>query len=196
MSTGDACTLTMPGEPNLTSGARGWDEVSCFVQEREPSISPDEGARISLKLRAYTQGLRLGRVSPSAYIATLAGTLPGVGHETLAIDDNRFTDPDNLAGFPTDDAAAFEVGDVVQLRNADMTLVSSNTETVISLFPLVLVNMVVSGNFGGALAAGLVIVHAGYDLCTQSQRDRFCYASDLGGGPGTLGSDPYIYGRA
>jgi len=126
-------------------------------------------------------------IAPSV---TLSNWTEGAGAYTAT------TNADDFSLSTVDDAASFSVNDVVELLNSDLTMKGSSTQLVKTISG---VSIGLNGNFGVVPASGDLIVFAGYDDSTTSQKTDYAYLADgghRGTNPtvGTAEDPPYIFG--
>lgn len=110
---GDLVAVTNSLLPDLANGTLGWVAVLAEVTDRRVRLDQD-GARIEWQAVTYGAGHPVGRIPPTAYVESVAGSPP-----TATVSANRYTSADARNGLPTSDAAAFAVGDKVRLLGAD-----------------------------------------------------------------------------
>lgn len=159
-------SVDLPAVVDLAAGVRGLTGTAQLV-EREPRLDTVRG--VSLLVRARVQpSIRLGNISPAADVTSVAGAVA-----TCA--PNRYTSANAPSPLPTSDAGSFVVNDVVQLMGADgVPLASAATETVDGVSGN---NLTLSGDFGGALAAGTTIYTADADEQVARQSSRYAAMS-------------------
>lgn len=175
---GAVLAVSLAELPELASGVRGWTSVLAEVAERElraeatRSIGGGDslGVSLRLRLRRYGATVRLGRIHPAAHITSVSSA-------TATVEANRYTQSDATDGLPTSDAAAFVAGDKVILVDRDGAVVAGTPETVSSVSSN---TITLSGTFGGALAAGKVLVSAAVGDASTTQRGRYVYHADRG----------------
>jgi hypothetical protein len=174
---GSPVAVTLNELPNFTTGLRGWTLKTGEVLERSVIVDENGGARMRLVLLIYAD-ISAGIIAPAASVVSVTGA----GPYTVTVVPNRYTDPHNVAGYPTNDALAFALNDVVQLYNLDGSSAAAGSQTV-SANPTTS-TLQLNGNFGGALAAGLILRYASRgpssDLADATQAASFVYsASDV-----------------
>jgi hypothetical protein len=104
----------------------------------------------------------------------VAAVLPG-SDVVAVVSGNRYTSTDTPGGLPTEDQIAFEAGDELRLINRDGSSASSDVERILGI---VADEVTLSGDFGGALAAGLVLTTADAGQATARQLARYVFAAD------------------
>lgn len=191
---GDFVYLTHSQFPDMTNGTRGVTNLLCKVLSKEVRVDPD-GARIDWEIISYNQEARVGRVSPSAMITSVASN-------TATVEENRYTDPDALGDDITEpDANAFTVGDVVRLVDTSGVPIgtSPETQTIQSISGN---DIELDSNFGGAaeFASGYVIEYANADDQAEQQQNGYVsMADDPSDGSSDVGTtfsgDPWAYGE-
>lgn len=168
--TGSMVHVSLQAIPNLSEGVRGWGDVPADVKRREFRLELDKGGLFArLELLAHSPSFLAARIAPAAAITSVA-----TNEATVAA--NRYTSSDATAPLPNSDVEAFEVGDVVRLLNPDGTSAAVGTQTIVD-FPAA--NTIeLDGNFGGALAADLILVAAAYADATEAQQDAYAFEAD------------------
>ena len=190
---GDLIGLTHSDLPNTETGERGWSDVACEIVGREIAVN-EAGASIAFDLVAFTEA-RIGRVSASGFIMSVSGP-DGGGNYTLTMNSNLYTDDASLSGLPTQDAASFRVGDVVTLANLDGSDAASTATQIVTTVSGDTVT--IDGNFGGALAAKLVLVFSDRASAVSAEYDYFVYYAGQGDTPPNIGAStdkPWRYGE-
>lgn len=146
ISVGQIVSVTIPDLPNLRTGARG--AVQDYFVVLSKSISFDQGQTCTMELQRYLDR-KVGVIAPSANITSVATN-------TATCTANRYTCSNALNGLPTKDVSAFEVGDICKLTDRSGALATGALETITSINSGS--NQITfGGNFGGALAANLII---------------------------------------
>jgi hypothetical protein len=185
---GETADVTLPEAPNMQDATRGWTSRLGQLLEREAKFDAGGlGPYMSLKVESYGDKVRIGRIAPSAHVAS-------VSTNTATCTANRFTSGDALGGLPTTDAAAFSIEDAVKLVTHDGSeLASGATQAVVSIVGNAIE---LDGNFSGALAADTFLTYADYTDAESRQTERYAYASDQATqtvGDGT--EAPWVWGE-
>ena len=167
---GDLVEITLPEAPDLQAGARGWTAHVAQCIYREIRADTSRGVYIQARFRVYNDGQLARRIAPAAWTTSIAGT-------DATVRANRFTDSDSSSGLPTSDVSAFTIGDVVKLANPDGSAAGGGTETVDAITPATH-TLSLSGDFGGTLAADLLIIYADADDATLTQFARVAWLAD------------------
>ena len=164
---GQAGLLTLEGLPDFAQGVRGLTAAKIRLLEEEPRFQGTSGPDFHLALKLLIEpNVQVGRIGPSGYVSAVTSS-------QATLHANRFTAADAPAGLPTTDAAAFAEGDVVRLVNPDGTDAGGGlTETVDGIAGDVLT---LSGDFGTALATGLILVAAQDAESAPQQLARLVY---------------------
>jgi len=192
---GSLVRVSHPGLPDTGAGARGWTDVVCQVLERTPIIDAGSqnaggaGFHFEWTLSGYGPAARFGRIAPSALVASVA-------LNTATVEPNRATTTDGaVAGLPSNDAAAFEVGDVVELRTRGGAFWGSGFETVIST-DAAASEIELSGNFAGNMIAGIVIAFSTHANAAAEQKSSYVFLADRAARTiGTSADQPWQYGE-
>ena len=188
---GDIVGITHGQAPDAAAGTRGATNLPAEIVSRALVVDPP---RIGFDFAAlgFGAGVKIGRISPSGSIASSAG--PSGGNYTLTLRANRYTETDAIGGLPVVDAAAFSALDVVCLLALDGGQASATTQIVQSVSGN---DVVVNGNFGGALANDLILVFAQHGAAASQQTDGYVYLADAHGNGdiGTSGDDPWRFGE-
>ena len=188
---GDLVGLTLAAFPDRSTGTRGVADMLGEIVSREVPVTPGD-THISFHVYSYGPGIRLGRIAPSAHVATFSGS----GPYTVTVTTNLYCRTDAINSWPTADAGAFAADDVVILLNPDGSVASgANTETISGVSGN---DITVPGNWGGALAADLIVVFADRGAARAEQHTTYCYvASDARTPPdvGGSGDAPWRWGE-
>lgn len=190
LTVGTLASFTLNEMPNFSTGARGWSGVQVEMLEREPRMDLKQGAYIHARMLGYGPAIRVGRVSASAWIESVASS-------TVTVTTNRYTQADAAGGLPTQDCAAFEVDDFVMIIEPDGTIVAgvSDPEQVVSINTGT-DEIELTGDFGTALAAGQILVFANHDDCGADQTDNYAFfADETSQTVGTGTDEPWIWGE-
>lgn len=161
---GEVLAATLPGAPNL-DGTRSWSGQRLEVEERE--LDPQTA---SYRTRAVGFGVasQIRKICPAAYVEQVISN-------TATTTTNRYTQADGADhGLPAVDAAAFAVNDVVRLYNRDLSLAAAGTQIIQGIANE---DITLDGNFGGALAADLIIAYADQDEATSTQTTGWAFES-------------------
>lgn len=191
---GSLVNLTIADLPDLAPGRRGWSAMVLEILRRCVRLTPELGAEVTWAVKAYGSNERVGRVSPSARIVSVANA--GGGHPDVTVSANRYTQPD-VVGFPTTDAAALTVNDVLRLRNRNATDAGGGLTATVENIAGNVVRL--SGTFGGVLAngtgnAGLVLEFASRASQIAQQYDRFVsFADNVALNVGASNQTPWRY---
>lgn len=170
VAVGDVGALTLPEVPDTRLGTRGVTALQVEVSSVQHQISRADGATVSLTLTSYGANARVGRICPSA-VASGASS-PSGGDVSVPLVANRYTAPDAPTGYPTTDAAAFAVGDVVQVYTA-AGVPSGSTRAVVAVGTNTLT---LAGST--AVASGAVIAYAPHASQTATQRAGWVSMAD------------------
>lgn len=186
LSVGTAVAITHEQLPNLDAGRRGWVAVPGEVSQSSWKLDPAEGQTFELEVRSAGAAIRRGRIAPAARVSSVSAGAGSTRVVTVAA--ARYVAPDNLATWPTSDAAGFTVGDVLRLHVRSGALVTAATETVTATGAG---TVTLSGNFGGALLlggsnAGQVLRFA--PRATASARQAANYVDFADTSTGTVGA--------
>lgn len=157
--------------PDLATGERGITARPARVEERTPVVQPGEPVRLDLRLLMVGAGDRVGRIAPSAMVVSSTGAGPYV----VTVEASRYTDTDGPSDLPAADAAGFAVGDVLRLTTRAGASSSGSTETISAISGN---TITIGGDFGGALAAGLVLEYAGRASMVSAQYTATVIAAD------------------
>jgi hypothetical protein len=169
LAVGEWAGVTCTELPAVSGGTRGVVGLPALVLERTLAVDEDAGARMGLRLLAFGDTAKAKVIAPAALVSSVSGT-------TATVVANRYTDASGPDGCPTSDAAAFTAGDVVQLVDASgLLLDSGSTATVTSVGSN---QIVLSTNFGGALAADKVIIFSASASALTRQLDAYGYFAD------------------
>lgn len=184
LEVGDPAAVTLPEVPDFESGTRGWTNRPATLIERNVDSGIDgQGVTIDMKLEVYAGSRAAFRVQPSGAIFSVASF-----DATLV--SSRYTETD-ARNTPQADVDAFRVGDHLWLLNRDGTRVGSLTQEIQSISSDTLT---LDGNFSGAMAAGLVLVGAGYDDADAVQQELYASMGDRDDGRlGTNDVGPFYY---
>jgi len=188
---GDIVKLTHPKYPDRSTGTRGVTDMLCEITAREIPVRPDS-THYAATLVSFGPALRIGRIPPSASIASFSGSGPYV----VTVISNRYTQTDAVGDLPVTDAAAFTVGDVVMLLNLDGSDAGSSTTATITTISGS--DITIDGNFGGALAAAKVIAYATRADAVAQQSDSYVFVASEQDAPpdiGTSGDRPWRWGE-
>lgn len=178
---GDTAAVTVPELVNMRDTTRGWDGVQCQLLERTVVLEgarddeagpgtpgPATGAYLAVKAQAYGPEARVGRVAPAAVCS-------GGGGFVWSFSANVYTSSDALGGLPTQDVAAFSIGDVVTLVDAaGVVNVSAGTETVVDVLPGSN-ELEFTGDFNGELGVGSIVVFTTSGTASAEQRARYAF---------------------
>ena len=168
---GDFVTIAVSEFPQLEDGTRGW--LTGTVPARINSIAPEhvegQGSSLRFDLTAFGSGTRIGRVGPAAMISSVATN-------TATVVANRHTQADAPTTWPVTDAAGFAVDDECVLRNLDGSDAGGATKQTVTV--IAGNDITFDGNFGGNLAANLVIKYANYDSSAAQQISTRVYVAD------------------
>ena len=181
---GDLALLTVAEVPDL-AGSRGLTEAYAEVMQREPRIDTERGVWLQDRLTVYPSERLSQRVAPAAWVLS-------VSTNTATVLANRFTESDATGGLPTNDAAAFDVDDVVRLVGLDGTSAGGATQTVTAVSGD---TITLDGDFSGNLAADTVIVFAGYDDAAEEQLTTYAWCAESDLRVGTSNGLPSHYGE-
>ncbi|OUU80667.1 MAG: hypothetical protein CBC38_00840 [Gammaproteobacteria bacterium TMED78] len=201
VSPGSVVKITHPGL--LTeSGSRGWSGVAAQVIERTPAIDAvdsslsgsgeSHGLHLEWTILGYGPSGKFGRVTPSAVVSSVMSL--GATYKAV-VQQNRVTKYDGAdAGLVANDAGAFTVGDVLELRTpAGETVVGSGTETIESINSN---DVELSGDFSGTLAADLVLVFSYHSSATDDQKlDHVYFADSADRDIGSSGDQAWQWGE-
>lgn len=186
---GDVGRLTLDEVPDTRTGVRGVTSLQVEVVSAEHQLDRTSGSRVTLTLTAYGAQTRVGRVCPAA-VASGASS-PSGGDVSVPLVANRYTAPDAPSGLPATDAAAFAVGDVVQVYTA-AGVPSGSTRAVVSVGSNTLT---LAGST--AVSSGAVIAYAPYASQTATQRAGYVSMADRTDLTIGAGSErPWQYGEA
>jgi hypothetical protein len=192
---GQLAAVTLAELPNLRDASRGWTSIQCQLFERNVVAEGvanglADGVVIDTKSTAYGPEARVGRIAPAAVCS-------GGGGFVWAFTANRYTQPDAVDGLPTQDVAAFTIGDEVQLVDqAGVVNVAGGTETVVDVLPGTN-ELEFTGDFNGELGVGSIVVFAPAANSTSTQRARYAYMADRATQSIAGVSDAvFIYGEA
>jgi len=192
---GQLAALTLAELPNMRDATRGWSSFQCQLFERNVVAEGvadglADGVVIDAQATAYGPEARVGRIAPAA-ICT------GGGGFVWTFNANRYTQPDAVDGLPTQDVAAFTIGDVCQLVDqAGVVNVAGGTETVVDVLPGTN-ELEFTGDFNGELGVGSIVVFAPAANCTSNQRARYAFMADRATQSIAGVSDAvFIYGEA
>jgi hypothetical protein len=182
---GAIASITL-GDAPAFSGSRGWTARLAEITEVEPVIDVGSSGAESgdyLRIKALMHGalFTVCTIAPAAWIESIDGN-----EATVAA--NRYTHSDATGSLPLTDAAAFAVGDECKLYNLDGSAVSADTQTISTLAGNVIT---FDGNFGGNLAADLIIGYALRASCSTTQTTNTAFASDR-----ATATAPCTYGEA
>lgn len=189
LAPGDVGTLTMPEVPDTRAGARGVTALQVEVVSAEHEVDRERGSVVTLTLTAYGGQTRVGRVCPAA-VASGASS-PSGSDVSVPLETNRYTSPDAPAGLPLTDAAAFSVGDVVQVYSAaGVPTGSARAVVAVGTNTLTLAGST-------AVSSGAVIAYAPYASQTTTQRAGYVSMADRVDLTIGAGSErPWQYGEA
>lgn len=186
---GDVGTLTLDEVPDTRTGLRGVTSLQVEVVSAEHEIDRTSGSRVTLTLTAYGAQTRVGRVCPAAVAS--AGSSPSGSNVSVPTVANRYTAPDAPSGLPATDAAAFVVGDVVQVYTA-AGVPSGSPRAVVSVGSN---SLTLAGST--AVSSGAVIAYAPYASQTTTQRAGYVSMADRTDLTIGAGSErPWQYGEA
>lgn len=144
--------VTLAELPDLSAGTRGWSAVTALVVGRTPKL--DGSPALDVELRAFGSTVRASRITPAAWIVSVATN-------TATIEQNRYTDTDaQSTGLPASDGLSFSIGLRVLLKNPDGTSAAAGYQTITDANPG---SLTLDGNFSGAMAANRLLVIANYD---------------------------------
>ena len=170
---GDLVAVTHPGLPNLDSGVRGWEQMTCqILEKRGPYIDAQLGSVLEYELIAYASNQRSPRVAQAAVV--VSSTLVGSDRE-VTVAANRYSTADTAAllGLPTSDAAAFAVGNFVQEYTRALVAVGAAREVLATGANTV----TIEGS--GAPSAGNVLTTATYSQQVAAQQERYASLATL-----------------
>jgi hypothetical protein len=186
---GDVGRLTLDEVPDTRTGVRGVTSLQVEVVSAEHQLDRTSGSRVTLTLTAYGAQTRVGRVCPAA-VASGASS-PSGSDVSVPLVPNRYTAPDAPAGYPATDAAAFAVGDVVQVYTA-AGVPSGSPRAVVAVGTNALT---LAGST--AVSSGAVIAYAPYASQTTTQRAGYVSMADRTDLTIGAGSErPWQYGEA
>ena len=167
---GDYVELTFSGLPNLRTGLRGWTGVLGEMFQREHQLTKEEGFFSALRILAYAENLRVGRIAPCAYVT-------GVASNVATVEPNRYTSSDATLGLPQHDLTPFVQDDVLILLDHEGNQIGTDEEEVSSV-NVGSDEITLSGNFSGALAANTILCVARFDDAFSRQTGRYSFAAD------------------
>lgn len=185
LTDGASATYDFPFPGNLRddtnpSPARQARVLSLQLKQEMP-----DGVTASLLLRLYPQYMVSSLISPCALVVVI------VNATTFHTSSYNYC----LNGGPTIDGDKFVAGDVVALYNGDGTRVGALTETFTSFTDP---SIVLSGNFGGSILAGMHIGFPPFDeMDTDHQAVYLCLSSMSGMGPSDADPTalPFVWGE-
>lgn len=168
--------ITHADMPNLSAGTRGWTSVLAEVIERRVNVSPETGAVLEYDVLAYETS-RVGVITPSARIVSVANA---GGNPDVTVSANRYTRSDAPAAYPSVDASAFTVGDVLRVHNRKGDQIAVTDQTILAISGNVIT---VNGNFGATLTngtgnAGQILEYADRSKTVDAQHNTFVFWSD------------------
>jgi hypothetical protein len=188
VAVGDVGSLTLPEVPDTRLGTRGVTALQVEVAEIQHEIDRANGARVTMTVSSYGANARVGRVCPSA-VASGASS-PSGSNVSVPVEANRYTSPDGPTGYPTTDAAAFAVGDVVQVYSA-AGVPTGSARAVVSVGTNALT---LAGST--AVSSGAVIAYAPHADQTTAQRAGWVSMADrIDLTIGTSAERPWQYGE-
>lgn len=153
---GSIVAVTAEELPDFGTGARGATERPFVVVEREPRLL-DGG--IMLRMHAWGSGIRAGRISPAAYVASAAPDSGPPEITTLTVEAGRYVAGDNAAGFVA--------GDKVALINRDGSVHQAGLEVVSVSANTIVIDDDLAG------VAGKVLVFDQWSDLTTSRAERY-----------------------
>lgn len=164
---GSFLRLTYSQIPDMSTGLRGTLTTDWLVTSVEPDV---EAGELLVRCVTNPSGLLTGLVAPSGRIASASGA-------DITLTANRYTDPSSIDGLPTVDAAAFEVGDVVWIRDrAGVAIVTSpTTNTVLAVDGNVLT---LAADWAAYATAGRILEVATFANASDEQRETIAYMAD------------------
>lgn len=171
---GDALSISHEQLPNLATGRRGWSEVYGELSRVRPHLDPDRGFWFEWEAISFGPNVRVKKIAPAARIVSWSGT-------EATVTSNRYTSSDAPSPLPTNDALAFSVGDLVELRSrAGVDLAPGVKETVTAVATD---KLELTGDFGGALTvgtgnAGQILRYASSAVASSVQLDGFVFWAD------------------
>ena len=177
---GDYVSVVLPEVPNM-AGGRGVNSLA-QVLAREVRYSDAHGLHLRLHLELYAGASTTLRVAPAATITATGGT----GPYFVVLSAIRYTDGLGSGGLPTRDGAAFQVGDLVELRTAAGIQVIDKTATVTAEGTT---TVYISDNFDGLIQSGHRLVVTDRVQATASQRSRYAFTSATAASASLYGDD-------
>jgi len=185
---GDAWIVTQAELPALDTGTRGWTSIRTSLLKRAVRHEVGRGWYIAAVTKGYGPTIKVGRVGPSAHVASFAS-------DTATVTENRYTQSDAPSSLPSTDASAFQVGDICYLLDTDLTPFGGGPDFQ-EILSITSNDIEFDGDFGGNLAADTIIVHAGYDDSIEDIKTKYAFYSDATDrDPGASGDTPYMYGE-
>lgn len=160
-SPGTIVGVTAEEVPDFGTGARGASARPFVVVEREPRVA-DGG--MMLRMQAWGSGIRAGRISPSAYVASANPDTGPPAITTLTIEADRYVSGDNAAGFVA--------GDKVALINRDGSVHQAGLEVV-----SVSANTIVIDDDLAGVADKVLVFDVWSDLTADRRARYVAYAS-------------------
>lgn len=164
---GSFLRLTYSQIPDMSTGLRGTLTTDWLVTSVEPDV---EAGELLVRCVTNPSGLLTGLVAPSGRIASASGA-------DVTLTANRYTDPSSIDGLPTVDAEAFEVGDVVWIRDrAGVAVVTSpTTNTVLAVDGNV---VTLASDWSAYATAGRILEVATFANASDEQRETIAFMAD------------------
>lgn len=178
LAIGDVGTITHPTVPDLNAGSTGISAMRAMVSQMSIKLTPF--AHLDVTLVSFGGGAPV-IYAPSAEVSS--ASISG-GNTTLTLAANTWSDAYTQDGLPTTDAAAFTVGDVVQLIDeTDGSNATSSNYGTITAINTGANTITVSGTFGGMTTGAMavcVLTAAPFGSASTAQKAKLAFIADAG----------------